>query len=134
MLLFLIGLCIGLFVHLFAVPRLALSAHLLAITQGLFVMIIGLLWPKLGLTRAWSRVALVLPLYGCLAALSANLLGAAWGAGNSMLPFAAGPAHGSVLQETIIKICLRTAAASLIAGSFLILWGLQSSRRGHSDK
>ncbi len=134
MLLFLLALIIGLIVHRFTVPRLALSAHLLGITQGLFLMVIGLLWPKLTLRRAWSRIAVVLIVYGCLAAWCANLLGAIWGAGNTILPFAAGQARGSVLQERILTVGLRTAAASLIAGSLLILWGLRFSGRGRSDK
>ncbi len=132
MLLFLLALLIGLVVHKLEVPRLGLSAHLLGITQGLFLMVLGLLWPKLILSRVLSWAALVLVLYGCLAAWSANLLGAAWGAGNSMLPFAAGQARGSVLQETIIRVGLRTAAASLIAGSLAVIWGLRSTPRSQS--
>ncbi len=127
MLLFVLALLVGLIVHKFTVPRLALSAHLLGIMQGLFLMVMGLLWPRLALARAWSRIALVLILYGCFIALSANLLGAIWGAGNTMLPFAAGQARGSVLQERILTVGLRTAAASLIAGSLLVLCGLRLS-------
>lgn len=133
MLLFLLALIIGLIVHRFTVPRLALSAHLLGITQGLFLMVLGLLWPKLTLRRAWSWISMVLILYGCLGAWCANVLGAIWGAGNTMLPFAAGQARGSVLQERILTVGLRTAAAALIAGSLLIVWGLRFSGTGRSD-
>lgn len=126
MVLFFLALITGLFVHKFAVPRLALSAHLLGITQGLFLMVLGLLWSKLRLSRAWAQVALALVLYGCIAAWSANLLGAIWSAGSAMLPFAAGEARGSALQETIITVFLRTAAGALIGGCSLILWGLRS--------
>ncbi len=134
MLLFLLALFIGLVVHRFTVPRLALSAHLLGITQGLFLMVMGLLWPKLTLARAWSRIAVGLILYGCFIAWSANLLGALWGAGNTLLPFAAGQARGSVVQERILTVGLRTAAASLIAGSMLVLWGLRLSATGRLEK
>ena len=37
-----------------------------------------------------------------------------------MLPIAAGPAHGSSLQEGIIALALRSAAASLIAAAMLL--------------
>ena len=50
------------------------------------------------------------------------------------LPIAAGQAHGSVLQEGIIAISLRTAAVSLIAVSLLILWGLRAFTVDNSDK
>ncbi len=125
-LLFLFALLVGLAVPRFAVPRLGLSAHLLGIMQGLFLMIAGLLWPKLKLTSALSRIGFWLAVYGCFVAWTANILAGVWGAGNSMLPLAAGQARGNVLQETIIAIGLRTAAVSLIAVAILILWGLRT--------
>ena len=134
MLLFLFALLVGLVVPKFSVPRLGLSAHLLGIMQGLFLMVLGVLWPKLKLTRAVSRVAFGLAVYGCFAAWSANVLAGMWGAGNAMLPIAAGQAHGSALQEGILAISLRTAAVSLIAVSLLILWGLRAFTVDTSDK
>jgi hydroxylaminobenzene mutase len=126
-LLFLLALCIGLAVPAFTVPRLALSAHLLGITQGIFVMVIGLLWPRLRLTHSVSRLSFGLVVYGCFAAWMANILAAIWGAGNSILPIAAGPARGTALQEAIINVVLRTAAVSLIAAVAFITWGLRTS-------
>lgn len=124
-LLFLFALLTGLVVPKFRVPRLALSAHLLGITQGLFLMVTGLLWPKLKLTPTMSRIGYWLAVYGCFAAWTANMLGALWGAGNSLLPLAAGSAHGSMFQEGIIAVSLRSAGASLIAVAILMLWGLR---------
>ena len=128
-LLFLLGLLVGLGVPGFTVPRLALSTHLLGIMQGTFLMAAGLLWPKLRLTRSASRIGRGLGTYGCLAAWTANLLSAIWGAGNSMLPIAAGGARGSALQEGVIRVLLVSAAFSLIALAVLILWGLRISPR-----
>ena len=128
-LLFLFALLVGLAVPRFAVPRLGLSAHVLGITQGIFLMVTGLLWPKLRLSRAMSRVGCCLAIYGCFAAWIANVLAGVWGAGNSMLPMAAGQARGSALQEGIIATGLISAAASLIATAMLILWGLRTSSR-----
>lgn len=131
-LLFLLGLLMGLGVPRFTVPRLALSTHLLGIMQGTFLMVAGLLWPKLTLTRSASRVGSGLGTYGCLAAWTANLLGAVWGAGNTMLPMAAGGARGSAFQEGAIRVLLVSAALSLVAVAILILWGLRKSPRGES--
>jgi hydroxylaminobenzene mutase len=125
MALFLCALLVGLVVPRFAVPRIGLSVHLLGIMQGLFLMVTGLLWPKLRLLPAMSRVTFWLAVYGCLAAWAANLVAGAWGAGNTLLPMAAGQAHGSAFQETIIAVALRTGGASLIAAATLILWGLR---------
>ena len=133
-LLFLFALIVGLAVPAFAVPRLGLSAHLLGIMQGMFLMITGLLWAKLRLTRSMSRLGFYLVIYGCFAAWTANVLAGVWGAGNSMLPIAAGQARGSVLQEGIIAVGLRTAAVSLIAAVTLIAWGLRTSGVDNSGK
>lgn len=127
MLLFLLALLVGLALPGFAVPRLGLSTHLLGLMQGTFLLVAGLVWPKLKLTRAVSRAGSYLAIYGCVAAWTANLLGALWGAGNSMLPIAAGQARGSVVQERIIAAGLVTAAVSLIAVAMVMLWGLRGS-------
>lgn len=126
-LLFLLALLVGLAVPRFAVPRLALSVHLLGLMQGLFLSVLGLLWPRLKLTRRLLAVAFWLAVYGCFAAWTANFLAAAWGAGNTIVPIAAGAARGSDLQEAIINGGLRTAAMALIATAVLVLWGLRDS-------
>ena len=125
MLVFLFGLIVGVAVPTFAVPRLGLSTHLLGITQGLFLAVTGLLWPRLKLAPSVARFAFWLAVYGCLAPLTANLLAAMWAAGNSLLPIAAGQARGSTLQEAVITILLRSGGASLIAVASLIVWGLR---------
>ncbi len=131
-LLFLFAALIGLGVPHFAVPRLALSTHLLGILQGIFLVVIGLLWPKLNLRPNVSRVLFWLLVYGCVAALAANFLGAAWGAGNSILTMAAGAAHGSAFQEGAIIILLRSAGASLIVALLTIFWGLRAIDSGRT--
>lgn len=131
--LFLLALLVGLAVPRFAVPRLALSVHLLGLMQGLFLSVLGMLWPRLKFTPRLSGLAFTLAVYGCFAAWTANLLAAAWGAGNTIVPLAAGAARGSDLQEGIINVGLRTAAVALIASAVLVLWGLRISVGGHSS-
>ena len=138
-LLFLLALLVGLAVPRFAVPRLALSVHLLGLMQGLFLSVLGLLWPRLQFTPRLSTVAFWLAVYGCLGAWTSNLLGAIWGAGNTIVPIAAGQARGTNLQEGIINGGLRTAAVALIATAVLVLWGLRTSggdnpgKAGHAN-
>ena len=124
--LFLVALLVGVMVPHFSLPRLGLSAHLLGVMQGIFLVLVGMLWPRLRLTRVASRLAFWLLIYGCLAAWTANLLGAIWRAGNTLLPMAAGSAHGTPIQETVIAAGLRSAAVSLIVGLLLLLWGTRS--------
>jgi hydroxylaminobenzene mutase len=125
-LLFLFALLVGLAVPHFAVPRLGLSAHLLGLMQGLFLMVAGLLWPRLALGEGASRLGMWLLLYGCFAAWTANVLAAVTGAGNSLLPLAAGAAQGSALQEGLIAAALRSAAVALILATVLMGWGLRT--------
>ena len=126
-LLFFLALLLGLGIPRFALPRLALSAHLLGIAQGTFLIAIGILWPKLRFTRLQSRIAHAFAIYGCVSAWAANVCGAAWGAGTSMVPIAANGARGTVVQELAIKLLLRSAAVCLIALALMLLWGLRSS-------
>jgi (hydroxyamino)benzene mutase len=133
-LLFLLALLIGLAVPFFTVPRVGLSAHLLGIMQGMFLIITGLLWTKLRLTVSMSRMVFCLLVYGCFAAWMANVLAGVWGAGSAMLPLAAGQVRGTMLQEAIIKVVLRTAAVSLIAAVTFIAWGLRTSAVDNSRK
>ena len=81
--LFLFSVLVGLVIPHFTIPRLALGAHLIGILQGIFLVALGLLWPKLRLSPAMSRSAFWLLIYECIAAVSANLLAGAWGAGNN---------------------------------------------------
>jgi len=93
--------------------------------RGTFLVLVGLLWPRLKLGRMFSTATFLLLVYGCLAAWLADLLGAIRVAGSSMVPFAAGNAGGTALQEGVIAVGLRSAAASLILASLLLLWGLR---------
>lgn len=126
MTLFLLALLIGLMVPRFAVPRLGLTVHLLGLMQGIFLTVLGLVWPHLNLTRSWSRAGLWLAVYGCLAAWTSNLLAANWG-GSAMLPVASGQARSSAVHDGIITLGLRSSAVSLVAATILIVWGLWRS-------
>lgn len=126
--LILFALLVGLAVPLFAVPRLGLSVHLLGLMQGLYLIGLGLLWPNLTLTPAIAIAGRSLAMYGCVAALAANFLAAVWGAGNSIVPIAAGSARGTQLQEGIITVGLRSAGVSLIVATAIVLWGLRRNQ------
>src|SRR5436190_24214706 len=82
-----------------AAPRMGLSVHTLSAFEGVLMMTLGLVWPRLALGRATSRLAFWLLVYSSLAILAAYVMGALWDAGNEMMPLAAGTAHGTALQE-----------------------------------
>jgi len=119
--LFLLALLVGVSVPHFAVPRLALSVHLLGVLQGTFLVAVSGVWSRFGFGRTISWLAFWLLAYGCVAAWLGNLLGAYWGAGNTLLPIAAGSARGNAVQELAIMVLLRSSAIALLVAIALML-------------
>lgn len=108
-----------------AAPRLGLSAHTLSALQGVLLLALGLAWTRLRLGDFASRIAFWLLVYSTFAILAAYVLGAFWGAGNETMPMAAGAAHGSLLQEGVIRVVAYSSAPTGIVSFALILWGLR---------
>ena len=107
------------------VPRLGLSVHTLSALQGVILLGLGLLWPRLNLGTTTSRIAFWLYIYSSFATLVPYAMAAVWGAGNSTIPLAAGAAHGTAFQEASIKVVLYTAAPTFLISMALIIWGLR---------
>jgi (hydroxyamino)benzene mutase len=107
-----------------AAPRLGLSVHTLSAFEGVLLVALGLLWPRLSLGPTTAGIAFWLLLYANLAILAAYVMGAVWGAGTETIPMAAGAARGSTLQEAVIRIAAYSSAPGLIAFA-IILWGLR---------
>lgn len=108
-----------------AAPRLGLSAHTLSALQGVLLLALGLVWTRLRLGATTSRIAFWSFIYSAFAILAAYVLAAAWGAGNETMPLAAGVAHGSALQEAVIKSVAYSSAPTGLISFGLILWGLR---------
>jgi hypothetical protein len=82
----------------FASPRIGLSVHTLGATEGVLLLALGLLWPKLALRAVASRLAFWCLLYSALAILAAYTTAAAWGVGNETIVLA-----GSFLTDSIME-------------------------------
>jgi len=115
----------GLVIQNFAVPNLGRAAHTLSLSTGLVLVALGIVWPRLALGATTTRVAFWFLVYSLLATIVAFLLAAMWGAGNTVLPLAAGAAHGTALQENIIATVLVSTLPTGIVAFALILWGLR---------
>lgn len=77
----------------------ALSSHLEAVLNGMFLVLLGLLWPHIDLPGAWKVAVVVLVVYAAYANWLATLLAAAWGAGRKLAPIAAGGHEASAAKE-----------------------------------
>jgi (hydroxyamino)benzene mutase len=121
-LLFLFGLLIGLFIPMMTNPRMGLSAHLEGIMNGMFLVVLGLIWNKLVLSDKWLIYSFWLTLYSSFANFIAVSIAAITGAGK-MMPIAGGREGVSVV-EGLILFLLISLALVLIFVCIVVLIGL----------
>ncbi|HUS21824.1 MAG TPA: hypothetical protein VMZ66_07430, partial [Aeromicrobium sp.] len=62
--LFLLGMFTGFAVPALKNPRMGLTSHVEAHMNGLFLIVLGLLWPYVELTQVWEGVTVALLIYG----------------------------------------------------------------------
>jgi hydroxylaminobenzene mutase len=123
LLLFLIGLAVGLVVHSMTNPRMALAAHLEGVMNGMFLMVLGLLWKRLVLSPRWLSITFWLSTYGTFANLLAVLIAAATGFGK-MMPIAGGQ-EGTPLLEGIISFLLISLALCMLLVVVMVIIGFR---------
>ena len=121
-LLFLFGLLLGLFIPIMINPRMGLSAHLEGIMNGMFLVILGLIWNKLVLNDKWLTSAFWITLYSAFANFVAVSVAALTGAGK-MMPLAGGK-EGTPLVEGFISFMLIALSLAMIMVCAIVLAGL----------
>ena len=122
-LLFLIGLLFGLIFPRLANPRMGLSAHLVALQGAIYLVVLGLIWGEMALSR-WLETAIVwLALYGNYGNFVSNVLSAAWATTRAQPIFGSGHPQ-SDWKEFIVSFGLISISIAVIAVNILVLWGL----------
>jgi len=121
-LLFLLGMVMGFFIPMLNNPRMALSAHLEGAMNGMFLVILGLLWQKLILSSKWLNFTFWLSVYSSFANFLAVTIAAITGAGK-MLPIAGGK-EGVASLEGLISFLLITLALAMVLVCIMVLTGL----------
>lgn len=122
--LFLIGLLTGLVVPAVKNPRMALSSHLEGVLNGMFLVLLGVLWPHIDLPKALGITAIALIVYSAYANWLAGLLAAAWGAGRRFAPIAAGDHQASATKEGFVSFLLVSLSLAIVVGVVIIIVGL----------
>ena len=117
----------GLVIPYLAAPHLGRSVHTLSGFVAVLLLALGLVWPRLALGTPAARIAFWLLIYSALVTILSFVLAAVWGAGNTVMPLAAGGARGSDLQEAVIMAVAYSGAPTGIIAFALILWGLRKS-------
>jgi len=121
-LLFLFGLFIAFFIPLMVNPRMGLSAHLEGTMNGMFLVILGLIWSKILLKDKWLKTAFWLTIYGSFANFVAVTVAAITGAGK-MMPIAGGK-EGTSVVEGLISFLLISLALAMVLVCSIVLTGL----------
>lgn len=122
LLLFLSGLIVGLFVQHMKNPRMALSAHLQGVMNGMFLMILGLIWNRLLLSKALLNITFRLAVYGTFANLIAVIISAITGIGK-MMPIMGGQEEAGI-TDGLVSFLLISLSLSMLAVCFIVLIGL----------
>lgn len=100
------------------------ASHLQGMTNGPFLVVVGLLWPRLELAQVWEVVAVVLLVYSTYANWLATQLGALWGAGSRHAPHATGDHRASPMQERTVDSLLVTLAPAIVVATVILVVGV----------
>jgi (hydroxyamino)benzene mutase len=122
--LFLIGLLTGYVIPVLKNQRMGLSSHLEGVMNGMFLALLGLMWPHVHLAHAWALTAVVLIVYSAYANWLATLLAAAWGAGRKFAPIAAGDHEASGIKESVVALLLVSLSVAIVVGVVIVIVGL----------
>jgi hydroxylaminobenzene mutase len=124
LILFLIGLLTGLAVPVLKNSRMGLSSHLEGVLNGMFLALLGLLWPHIHLPHVWALTAVALIVYSAFANWLTTLLAAAWGAGRRFAPIAAGDHKASAMKEHVVGFLLVSLSVAVVVGVVIVIVGL----------
>jgi hydroxylaminobenzene mutase len=119
----------GFIIPMLGSQRVGLSVHTLSGFQGVLLLMLGLIWPRLEFGRRTSWIAFACALHGASAILAAYIIAAIWGVGSNTLRLVGELPHGlragTALQEAVIAGLAYSSAPTGIASYLLILWGLR---------
>jgi hydroxylaminobenzene mutase len=128
--LFLIGLFTGFAVPAMKNPRMGLASHVEAHMNGMFLILLGLLWAYVEIDGRWELIAVALLVYGAYANWFATLLAAIWGAGGGMMRIAAADHVGSGFKEGLIKFLLLSLSVADVVGVGIVIFGIVHHLQG----
>ena len=128
---FLLGLGTGLVmvvgIDLFKNPRLALAGHLVGVTTGMFLMLLGLVVEKLEIPSSRLMVSYWSALFGAYGNWAATVFGAICGT-RAMTPIASAGHGGLPWQETTVTILFTASGITTILACVVVLLGLGKRR------
>jgi len=127
-----LGLLIGFAVPAFANPRLGLTAHLVGLLGGLFLVVLGAVRPAFALGPRAAAALRWCWAYAAYANWAASVLGATSGA-SGMTPLAGAGTRGGAAAEAAVGALLVSLSLAALAGAGLAIWGLREGTRPAAD-
>jgi hypothetical protein len=127
MLLFSVSLVNGFLIESLLIPRLGLSAHLVALIGSSFLVALGAYWTRLGLTRRVSRLGVLLSIVGFWGGWTVYFTAAAIGAGGNF-PMAGGGISGAPAAESAVRLGLLVVLLALGSLIAVVMRGLRPRR------
>jgi hydroxylaminobenzene mutase len=126
--LFLLALITGMIFPALANPRMGLSAHLVGLLGGLFLVALGVIWPEKDLPPNLDSAAFYLVIYGAYGNLVTTFLDATF-ATNRLTPLAGSGRLALDWQENIVTGGLVLSSIAMVSVCLLVLWGLRRARK-----
>lgn len=126
-LLLLLGLMTGFGIPFMQNPRMGLSSHLEGILNGIFLVLLGIIWPVLDLSDRALTWGYWLSLFGCYVNWATTFLAGIWGAGAGMMPIAGGHYYGTIWQEWLITSGLISLSVAMVVVCGILIWGLRGN-------
>jgi len=128
-LLFLIGLLMGMVVQSVANPRVGLSAHVGTLLNATFLLALGAAWSTMIIEPRVATACYWLILTGsyvsCVALFFAGIFGT-----SAATPLLGAGHVGKAWQEAAVTVGLTAGGVALFVGTALLLWALRASWRG----
>ena len=126
--LFLLGLLSGFVIPAVTNPRLGLSAHMEALLNAMFLILVGgVVWNEIRLSDAMAKATYWLLLYAAYGSWLFCFLAAVFGA-SKMLPIASVGYTAAPWQEALVRAGLGLVAISITLATCFILYGLRKAK------
>lgn len=127
-LLFLLGLVVGLVAPVLANPRMGVSSHIEGVLNGIFLIVLGLIWHRIDLSDRWLKITFWLAVYGAFMNWFGILIAAVFNAGK-MLGIAANGQEGPALAEGVVTFSLVSLSIAMLVISITVLIGLRRNMK-----
>ena len=124
MALFLVSLVFSFPLPIYVNSRMVVSAHVIGVTESLFIVVLGLIWRDLRLGDRVRTTVFWLRLYGGFANWAICTLAAVWGTSFTLKVAGAG-FHAALWQEHVVTGVLTTVGLVDVWVGACVVWGLR---------